>query len=233
MSIVESLSRELELHLTKGILIRFLKKQGYTYRRIRKCLRGSPDPDVLAKKTLELAQLLKLEEKKFLKVYFADEAGFNETPSVPYGWQAPQDSLSARSGRGQRLNVFGMMTRNNELHTATTSMSVTSTFVLAQVDKLADDPARDTDVVVVFDNAKIHHAAAFQAKIPEWSEKGVRIFYLPTYSPHLNAIETLWRKMKYEWLLPAHYESWADVKEQINHIIKNFGSKFSIQFSSA
>ena len=26
------------------------------------------------------------------------------------------------------------------------------------------------------------------------------LFYLPTYSPHLHNIETLWRNMKYEWL---------------------------------
>jgi len=44
-----------------------------------------------------------------------------------------------------------------------------------------------------------------QEKLPEWEEKDFYIFNLPTYSPHLNIIEILWRRMKYEWLKPEDY----------------------------
>jgi transposase len=29
-----------------------------------------------------------------------------------------------------------------------------------------------------------------------WQERGLLLFYLPPYSPHLNIAEVLWRKLK-------------------------------------
>ncbi len=40
-----------------------------------------------------------------------------------------------------------------------------------------------------------------------WEARGLFLFYLPPYSPHLNIAEVLWRKLKYEWLQPADYAS--------------------------
>lgn len=225
------MSEGLGKSISKKVLIKFLKSIGYTYRRIRKVLKKTPDKVEYEQKSLELAQLLKLEEKKFIKVYFSDESGFNETPNVPYGWQHKDAPLGMPSQRGQRLNVFGLMTRENELISATTTKTIDSQFVIAQIDHLAQDVSRNCDVIVVMDNAKIHHSEPFNAKIPQWLDQGVRIFYLPTYSPHLNFIETLWRKMKHEWLCPKHYVDWTTLKNQIHHILEQFGSQYTIKFA--
>jgi len=40
-----------------------------------------------------------------------------------------------------------------------------------------------------------------------WAACGVDVHYLPAYSPELNAIETLWSKIKYEWLPSDCYAS--------------------------
>lgn len=229
--LLDELSSLLGFLVTKSWLIRFLKKLGYKYKRIRKILKKSPDEAEYACKCLELAQLIKLEEQQYLEIYFADESGFNETPCVPYGWQEKGKELSIPSQKGQRCNVFGLMTRTNKLIAATTSSSIKSDFVIEQIDKLCYDENRKIRTVVVLDNAKIHHSNAFKSKIQEWKEQDLEIFYLPTYSPHLNFIETLWRKMKYEWILPIHYKSWKETFAQINHIIANLGTKYSIKFS--
>ncbi len=49
------------------------------------------------------------------------------------------------------------------------------------------------------DQASIHTSHAILV-LAEWQEKQLEIFWLPTYSPHLNLIEILWRFMKYEWM---------------------------------
>lgn len=84
--------------------------------------------------------------------------------------------------------------------------------------------------VVVLDNAPIHHSAEFQSKIAVWQEQDLHIFFLPTYSPHLNLIERLWLKMKYEWLKPQHYLSFETLVKAVEHIVGQLGNEFSINF---
>ena len=210
---------------------RFLKKLGYTYRRIRKRLKGNPDPVIYERKLEELKSLIELEKSSFLTIYYADESGFNETPCVPYGWQDKKDPLSIAAQKGSRLNVFGLMSRHNQLYTYTSSKSVKSNFVIRAIDDFALRKPRQGRSVIVIDNATIHHSNEFKSKIEEWKSHDVLIFYLPTYSPHLNLIETFWRKCKYEWLLPQHFDSWKNIQTQLNDIFERFGEKYTIQFS--
>jgi transposase len=44
----------------------------------------------------------------------------------------------------------------------------------------------------------IHHAKVVKNEFENWENLGLSIFYLPTYSPHLNPIEILWRFCKYK-----------------------------------
>jgi transposase len=53
-------------------------------------------------------------------------------------------------------------------------------------------------------------------------------FYLPPYSPHLNLIETFWRKVRYEWLRPKDYLSAKTLKDALWKIIAKYGDEFSI-----
>jgi len=54
--------------------------------------------------------------------------------------------------------------------------------------------------VVALDNASVHRSKLLNQNIENWERRGLFIFYLPPYSPHLNIAETLWRKLKTEWL---------------------------------
>lgn len=233
MNILDSISAELGVKVSKDMLRKFLKKLGYTYRRIRKRLKNSPDPEEYAKKLEELQSLIQLEKEKFLTIYYADEAGFSETPCIPYGWQPKDEPLSIPSQRGGRCNVFGLMNRENELHAYSTLKKVDSAFVVESIDDFVLNKCDKGRSAIVIDNAKIHHSKTFTARIPFWEANNVFIFYLPSYSPHLNLIETFWRKCKYEWLLPQHFSSWKETLEQIHHILKHFGSEYTINFENA
>lgn len=212
------------------MLKKFLKKLGYSYRRIRKRLKKEPDPVIYASKVKELESLIELEKDAFLTIYYADESGFNETPCVPYGWQPKNEPLSIPSQKGSRLNVFGLMSRDNQLFTYTTPKSVNSDFVIKAIDDFVFNKPRASHSVIAIDNATIHHSGDFKNRIETWKEQNVYIFYLPTYSPHLNLIETFWRKCKYEWLLPIHFQSWKTILQQLNDIFQHFGEKYAILF---
>ena len=85
--------------------------------------------------------------------------------------------------------------------------------------------------MLVLDNARIHHSKLFQGRISEWENKGLYIFYLPAYSPHLNRIETLWRHTKYRWIKPQDYQDLNTLKKALDSIWDAFGADYQINFS--
>ena len=44
-------------------------------------------------------------------------------------------------------------------------------------------------------------------------------------------METLWRKMKYEWLKPQYYENAHTLKKAVIDILKSYNEKFNIVFA--
>jgi len=128
-----------------------------------------------------------------------------------------------------RLNVFGIFSKDNHLHAYSVEGTINTDIVIACIDDFVKTIKKKT--VLRLDNATIHHhSEKFNAKLGEWITKGLRIFHLPTYSPHLNLIETLWRKIKYEWLKPADYASWEILKIALQNILNSVGNDYKIDF---
>jgi transposase len=169
-----------------------------------------------------------LEEAGKVRIYYADESGFSLAPCIPYGWQPPEEYTRITPVGGKRLNVFGLLSRDNDLHAYTIEDTVDSDAVIAFMDDFVKKITMKT--VVVLDNASVHCSKKFNSKLLEWTQKGLRIFHLPPYSPHLNLIETLWRKMKYEWLKPGDYLSWEILKTAIDNILNSVGEEYKIKF---
>ena len=84
--------------------------------------------------------------------------------------------------------------------------------------------------VLVLDNARIHRSRLMQEKLAQWEAKNLYVFFLPTYSPHLNLIETLWRQMKYFWLKAEDYVSFEKLTEAVKKILKEIGTEYKIKF---
>lgn len=161
---------------------------------------------------------------------YADESAFNLQPNVPYGWIPVGQQRGISSQKGGVLNVFGLMNLRGDLTSYQTTGSVNSQTVIGWLDNYAASVKQTT--VIVLDNAPWHRSQQVEAKLVEWEAKGVHIFFLPPYCPHLNLIETLWRKIKHEWLRPRDFESKETLHHRINHILENYGNReLAIKFS--
>ena len=52
--------------------------------------------------------------------------------------------------------------------------------------------------VVVLDNASLHTSAVMRRARQRLSALGIYLYYLPTYSPELNLIESVFRQVKHQ-----------------------------------
>lgn len=173
--------------------------------------------------------MLLFEEQGLIDLFFTDESGFNLTPSIPYGWQPIGKQMTIRSSKTKVANLFGLLSRNGKLKVYSTLQNIDSDYIIECIDELALTTTKET--VLVMDNAPWHVSDKIQKKQKEWAGKNIFLFFLPKYSPHLNLIETLWRKIKYEWLKAEHYESAKKLRNAIFNIIKKYDDEFCINFS--
>ena len=70
-----------------------------------------------------------------------------------------------------------------------------------------------------------------QQQIPVWQNRGLFLFFLPPYSPQLNIAETLWRKLKTEWIIPEDYLQKDTLFYAVNRCMANIGISLKINFS--
>lgn len=176
-----------------------------------------------------LSELERLSESGYIELLYGDASHINEQPNVPYGWQFIDEKVFMPSDKGVGINLYGFISRANRLIFEMTNERITGEYVIRQIEKLLD--TKDLPTVIVLDNASAHRNKKMRERIPYWAERGLYIFYLPVYSPHLNIAETLWRKLKYEWLSAADYLDWENLKYQVRLGLSNVGSSLKINFS--
>jgi transposase len=178
-----------------------------------------------------LAELLALAAVGLIEVYFGDESGFWQNPVIARAWQFAGEEIRLLPEKGKRISVFGLLNTDCEGKFWASEQSIKTEFVIDCLEEWLRDK-NEKPRVLVLDNARIHRSKKMQAKRAEWEEKGFYIFNLPPYSPHLNIIEILWRKMKYEWLKAEDYLSFESLTTAIKEILSNLGAEYKINFQN-
>lgn len=226
-SVAAGLRQGSERKYFQGFFIRI----GARYRRIRKRPKGKPSPQLYAYKSEKLQELEIQANDGLIDLYFGDESHICTEGYVPYGWQFRGEDVYIPSQRGYRLNIFGMIDRNNRYEGFTTDESITAEKVADFLDRLSMIITKDT--FVVLDNASIHRGRIFAELRPVWEKRGLFLFFLPPYSPHLNIAETLWRILKGKWIRPADYVSTDSLLYATNRALAALGSELHINFVHA
>jgi transposase len=191
-------------------------------------LKGKRNEEQFRFKQEQIETLKCLEDSGYIDLYFGDQSHFGLTPNVPYAWQTKDNPILLPAAKGKYQNVVGLMTRKNKLYFEILETTFNSDRIICFMDRFVEQTIKKT--VVILDNSPIHKSKKFMAKIEQWKEKDVLIYFLPTYSPELNLIEILWRRIKYQWLDFDAYKSFENLKEKLNYVLTNFGTKYDIKF---
>jgi putative transposase len=164
---------------------------------------------------------------------YLDESGFCLCLPPSYTWtlkgSAHQHRVKTRWGSKGRINLIGTLRVGGEGELLEYEMlegGCRSGEVIGYLEVLAEkarQEARDS-CVVVLDNAPFHRAGVLQERRAEWESKGLRLYYLPAYCPHLNPIEGVWKKLK-GFLMPRRfYDTLAELKEAVLSALRLLGA---------
>lgn len=164
-----------------------------------------------------------------IDLFYGDETGVSEVAYVPYGWQQKGEKLSIPAHQGKQFNCLGILSRGNKFFSKTSTKTIKAAFLVDFFEEFSFKIQKHT--VVVLDNARIHTAQKVKERLEYWQKRGLYIFYLPPYSPHLNIIERLWKELKARWLKPEDYLSFDDLQYATINCLNQIGKTCTIQFS--
>jgi len=191
-------------------------------------LKSKRNQDEFERKKQQIESFKELDASGYIDLYFGDESHFGLTPNVPYAWQTKHNPILLPAAKGKFLNVVGLMNRKNDLFFEMNETTFNTDKIICFLDRFAAQIVKKT--VVVLDNSPIHRSNKFKAKIKQWEEDDLLIYFLPPYSPELNLIEILWRRIKYNWLSFDAYLCFQNLKERLENVLQNIGLKYDIIF---
>jgi transposase len=196
---------------------------------VRKSLKSKRNSIEFACKKAEIEQLETLSATNYIDLYYYDESHFGLTPSVPYAWQIQGETIEIPSAKGKYVNVAGFFSKKNDFKPYTCETTINAEKLVEIFDDFAQKTVKKT--IVIMDNAPIHKSKLFIKNIERWrNENDLFFFFLPTYSPELNLVEIVWRKIKYQWLDFSAFLSFDNLKKNLKSVLDNIGKKFNIQF---
>lgn len=224
--------------VSKSTFNRILNRLGFSWKRERKALWEMRDEDTFRRAQEELEDLKKQAKDEEILLYFMDESGFSLNSSVPYSWQETGHTTSIPSGNShqKRANVIGFLNYNGEeLHSHIFHDTINESVVEYVLDDFASKlKSTDKPTVVIFDNASIHHTDEVESALERLEKThNIKAKFLPAYSPELNYIEILWKRIKHQWLSSCSYKSFQTLEENLIDILSNYGSndEYKICFS--
>ena len=179
-----------------------------------------------------LQQLQAWEDEGEIDLYYFDESGFSQKTNLPYAWSRRGVPLTQTAfSHSKRLNVLGFLSRHHDPYFQTTTGKVDAATVIAAFNGFAARKPPDRLTVVILDNASMHTSKKFLRETKQWLDQNIWPVHLPAYSPELNLIEILWKKMKYEWLPIDARSSFAHLTYCVEEMLSKIGQKYKIIFN--
>lgn len=149
-------------------------------------------------------------------VYFADSTHPMLNPVLASGWikKGVEFNVKTNSGR-QRINVNGAIAIDSLDVVARCCDTVNKSSICDLLRAIRAKNPDEDKIYLVLDNAAYNRARVVKLLA---KKLGIRLIYLPPYSPNLNPIERLWKFMKKKIMANTHYEN----KHEFQKAVTNF-----------
>lgn len=162
-------------------------------------------------------KLQELVKSNNYEVFFQDECHFKLTLTIIRAWFLKGSFPEIKSPTDRfKMSVFGALGRNGQLILEQSEIFNAITFqkflekIIIEA-KVGINNGRKKKILLVLDNARYHHAKIIQPWLEEMKDV-IELYFLPPYSPDLNAIEMLWKKTRRAVTHNRFFESLDNLK---------------------
>jgi len=134
--------------------------------------------------------LSSISKKRGIDIWYQDECGVTGDPVIRKQW-APKGSRPLRyySGNHIKYNIIGAMRSRDGRLVSHVVPEVNKEYFQLFINEMQKQVIRGKRIYLIMDNANWHKSPSIK-----WGK--ITPIYLPPYSPDLNPIEILWRKLK-------------------------------------
>ena len=220
--------------LSKSTIRKFLRKNKFSYKRIRKIPSLKKEDAAFEFFKQELEHLKTMENNGEIALFFYDEMGLSLEPCVSYGWQPIGKTKGVPCEKSANITTMGFYNRQNTFFGFQLAGTTNSALIIQCFDAFADEINQVKNPkkhIVIVDNAPTHTSDTFLAKIKEWKLKNLFVQFIPAYCPELNYIEMLWKQIKYYWLSVEAYKNLETLQLKLDEILSQIGEKYCITFA--
>ena len=156
-------------------------------------------------------------------IYFVDSVHPAHQTQLAYGWiQQGKRKAVASTARQYRMNIMGGICLANYRVVSYNASCIDEHSICLFLYRLRQHHPGHYYVHVIWDNAGYHrsrHVKTFA------KELGIKIHYLPPYSPNLNPIERLWKVMREQVMYNQYYESFSTFVDAIKQFFRHISKK--------
>ena len=148
------------------------------------------------------------------KIYFVDATHPEFAPTISYGWikKGTNFDVKTNSGWRKRVNTCGALNIDGLDVIARTYKTINSAAICNLLSAIRRKNPSEKKIYVILDGAAYNKAK----KTKRFAKDiGIRLVYLPPYSPNLNPIERLWKFMKKNVTANRYYEEFDDFKSSL------------------
>ena len=200
-SIISYVKKEFRLVYTIGGMTSLLHKLGFSYKKPK----GVPGKAKRKEQEAFLEEYNEVKDKGL--VYFADSTHPMLNPVLSSGWIRKREEFDVKTNSGrERVNINGAIEINTLSVVSRSCKKVNGQSMKDLLRAVRRRHPKERNLYMVMDNAGYNKSYQVQ-NLAE--ELGIRIMYLPPYSPNLNPIERLWKFMKKKVMANTYY---PDVK---------------------
>ncbi len=144
-------------------------------------------------------------------VFFVDAAHFVFGTFLCCLWSIARIFVRSASGR-QRFNVLGAWNATSRKLISVTNTTVVNTDTMCELLRKLAAEKLTGPVTVVLDNARYQRNKVVQGLAVEL---GIRLLFLPSYSPNLNLIERLWGFAKRQSVYGKYHANFTSFRTAI------------------